>query len=510
MKRVRSGKMIKMIIADDEPVIVAGIQKLVDWEGLGIEIAGQYTDGKSALEGIIAHEPDIVLLDISMPGMTGVEILKECRLLGLLSKVVLISGFQDFEYAKAGIQYGAVDYLLKPVIRDELLRAIDKSISQREQELWREPEKTGASEDYRGLLPLEEGPYLPVYVAVFLEEENRQMERLTRFSVLSFMESWLEEQDLGIAFTKKENLVVVFKGLSQKEGEQAAILLTKEIEGRFGCPAGAVVGRPVEQMSKIPEEFQECLYMREYFFFRDQMALPVLLVGENVFTALGGNSHLLALRSQMIDLVVAQEKEKLQKGFGQFTKAVCRMADGKREDALFYLCSAVRVLDEKFRGLALPHPDYDEKELLQKGRECRDYGELQEVFYGIVLEYLEKLKTSMVNSSSRDFLKAKVYIDEHYDENLTLEVLAGEVHMNPYYFSSFFKKNAGENFKDYLSRVRVQHAVSLLVSTDMKSYEIALKVGFNDARGFSENFQRIYHETPAAYRKRVKKGGENR
>ena len=80
----------------------------------------------------------------------------------------------------------------------------------------------------------------------------------------------------------------------------------------------------------------------------------------------------------------------------------------------FIKCSAVRVLDEKFRNLALPHPEYD--------------------------------------------------------ENLTLEVLAGEVHMNPYYFSSFFKKNAGENFKDYLSRIRVQHAVSLLVSTDMKAY----------------------------------------
>lgn len=182
------------------------------------------------------------------------------------------------------------------------------------------------------------------------------------------------------------------------------------------------------------------------------------------------------------------------------------MADGKKEDALFYLCSAIRVLDEKFQNLALPHPDYDEKELLQKGRACRNYCELQAAFYEIITEYLKKLKNSIMSNNNRDFLKAKAYIDKHYDENLTLEVLAGEVHMNPYYFSSFFKKNAGENFKDYVSRVRVQHAVSLLVSTDMKAYEIALKVGFSDARGFSENFQRIYHETPASYRKRAKSG----
>ncbi len=75
--------------------------------------------------------------------------------------------------------------------------------------------------------------------------------------------------------------------------------------------------------------------------------------------------------------------------------------------------------------------------------------------------------------------------------------------MNPYYFSSFFKKNAGENFKDYVNRVRLSHAVTLLVSTDMKTYEIAAEVGFRDARSFTEVFSRVYGETPSAYKKRV-------
>ena len=153
--------MIRMIIADDEPIITAGIRKLVNWNELGIEIVGQYMDGKSALEGIIAHRPDIALLDISMPEMTGVEVLKECRLLELPSRVVFISGFQDFEYAKAGIRYGAVDYLLKPIIREELLTAIGKCISQLEQKLIQPLNGEEETEDYRGLLPLEEGKYLP-------------------------------------------------------------------------------------------------------------------------------------------------------------------------------------------------------------------------------------------------------------------------------------------------------------------------------------------------------------
>ena len=88
-------------------------------------------------------------------------------------------------------------------------------------------------------------------------------------------------------------------------------------------------------------------------------------------------------------------------------------------------------------------------------------------------------------------------------DNLTLEVMAKELHMNSYYFSSYFKKNAGENFKDYLNRVRVTHALSLLISTNLKIYGIAIEVGFRDARSLTEAFQKVYNETPANYKKRI-------
>lgn len=498
--------MIKMIIADDEPIITSGIRKLVNWNELGIEIVGQYMDGKSALEGIIAHRPDIALLDISMPEMTGVEVLKECRLLELSSRVIFISGFQDFEYAKAGIRYGAVDYLLKPIIREELLTAIGKCISQLEQKLTpslNDEEKE--AEDYRGLLPLEEGKYLPAYVEILQQEEkNPSMEKLLRFSVVSFIEEYLEKQNQGIIFTKNDDIVIVLRGMSPEEGKEAADKIRKEVFEYMGCSLGMVIGKTVDYMSEIPQMFQKCLYMKEYFYFADQMQDLVLLEGESVFPTPESNEYFLKVRGQMIDMIIAQDEKNLKKSFEQFVKILCNMAEGKKEDVFFYFCSAVRALNEKFQNLALPCPDYDEKELLQTGRGCKNYLELQQKFYAIMEEYYSKIKATVANNNNKSFLEAKIYIDKHYDEDLTLEILAKETHMNPYYFSTFFKKNAGENFKDYVSRVRVQHAVSLLVSTDMKAYEIALKVGFSDARGFSENFQRIYHETPIAYRKRVK------
>lgn len=121
--------MIRMILADDEPIITRGIQKLVDWNSLGILVAGEYADGREALDGIIKEKPDIALLDIFMPRMTGIEILREINMLGLPTKVIFISGFQDFQYAKDALRYGAVDYLLKPVVRDELMNAVGNCLA---------------------------------------------------------------------------------------------------------------------------------------------------------------------------------------------------------------------------------------------------------------------------------------------------------------------------------------------------------------------------------------------
>ena len=122
--------MVRLVIADDEKVIIKGLEKLLDWKSLGIEIIGEYNDGKSALEGIIALRPDIALLDISMPpGLSGIDVLRAIRDQNIGTSVIFISGFQDFAYVQAALQDGAKDYLLKPVVRADMIHAIEKCIS---------------------------------------------------------------------------------------------------------------------------------------------------------------------------------------------------------------------------------------------------------------------------------------------------------------------------------------------------------------------------------------------
>ena len=514
--------MRRMILADDEPVIMRGIRKLVDWERLGFSIVGEYGDGSSAMEGLLSLRPDIALLDISMPGMNGIEILKNIREFGLPTRVIFISGFQDFEYARNALTYGAVAYLLKPVIREELLQAVEKAVGGMEE--FQNPDVPAVSipaqaeNTFDSGFPAspvepalaretampEETLYLPALAFILPKDtDSNQEQKLIRFSLISFLEEYLAENSLGILFSKNDNIVLVLKNMDSIRAKSEFSRLREVFYSQTGRNAAFVIGEQVGSMSLIPQQYRACLELSRYLFFADQIPIPILTAGEPVFSRKAGTNELSLVREQLLDSLLSQNREEFRKAYSRFCRTLCLASDGRKEDACYYFCSTVRRMEERLQEMRLSGKDANVGELLEQGRACSSFIRMSDFFGAFLEDYLNLLKNTMQNSEKKDLIRAKEYIEAHYRENLTLEVLAGEVHMNPYYFSSFFKKNAGENFKDYVNRVRLSHAVTLLVSTDMKTYEIAAEVGFRDARSFTEVFSRVYGETPSAYKKRV-------
>lgn len=502
--------MVRMILADDEPIITKGIQKLVDWNGLGIEIVGEYADGKEALDGIITKKPDIALLDIYMPKKTGIDILRELKQLEINTKIIFISGFQDFQYAKDALKYGADDYLLKPVIKDELIKSVEKCIMSLRQEWGLEEtiplkRKDEDAVPYDRLVKIEETTYVPTVIEIIFQGDETSHERkLIRFSIVSFIEHYLEIKDLGIIFIKNHYIVVVLKGRSQSEAAEILYELAQEVNASTKHSIGAIIGEVVSSMGEIPAGYTKCLDLQGYFFFANQIKIPILTVGVPAFQKNVTLEEFADCRSLMLDTIVTQDRDSWEIRFQRFLRLLCIVSEGKREDACFHFCSSIRVAEDRFQAMGLSGLGLDMKELLEIGRNTENYSQMSMVYRGCFESYMGELKESVINNDKRDIIRAKEYIEKHYKETLTLEVLAREIHMNSYYFSNFFKKHSGENFKDYLNKVRMRHAVNLLISTDKKSYEIADEVGFRDARSFSELFQRMFGETPAGYRKRVK------
>lgn len=343
---------MKMILADDEPIITRGIRKLVDWEGMGIEVAGCYEDGKSAMNGILRLNPDLALLDISMPDMTGIDILKECKSLNLSTSIIFISGFQDFEYAKAALHYGAEDYLLKPVLKEELLNAVTKCMNKKNQnvfpelsELPVEPEHM----DYGKIIELEATHYRPVLVGViFNEQEQEQIQRLTQFSLISFLEDYLSKQQTGICFVRKGKIVIILKGVTAAAAKEQLGEIQTAARAAIRYEVIMIMGQQVETVKQIPGAYARCLDMEEYLFFADNLLTKVLTVGEPAFSYPMEGMKLHEAREKLIHGIIAQETEGFEQSYLWFTQMVCYMAEGKKEDACFYFCSTVRMLEERF------------------------------------------------------------------------------------------------------------------------------------------------------------------
>lgn len=146
----------------------------------------------------------------------------------------------------------------------------------------------------------------------------------------------------------------------------------------------------------------------------------------------------------------------------------------------------------------------DDKPLLEILTDAPTYAELQQSFEDVVNKMYDQLACKAGGKEMPQLMQVKAYVEEHYAENITLESTASLVYMNPYYFSSFFKKHTGQNFKSYLTEVRMGHALRLLLQSDLMVYEIAELVGYNNARHFSDMFKKKYGKLPQEYKHSVR------
>lgn len=500
--------MLNMILADDEPIITKGILMLVDWERLGIRIAGVYEDGQKSLHGILTLEPDIAILDISMPGKNGIEILKELNFAGCKTKVIFLSGFQDFEYAQAALRYGAIDYLLKPVKKANLVSAIGKCVQLPE-------EITSITQNMTDTAALPPGAYrrlvdekqiMYILVAVYIADRGNQSEmerQLTYFSLFGKIEQYIEQQELGIAFQKDGRIYLVFKNINRNDVKDHLADLQEEIR-LSGFQMGFVMGPDVPELRRIAACVPECIDMLGYFYFFDQLDCTILETGNQVFKEQYTDADIKRLRDELVTGIVHQKRQQTEDLVRKYLRATCVISENHDDRAIYYLLSCIRTVEDRLDALDVSTDGSMVADTMDRAHSNTNYLQLSKVFTDLIAGYYEKISQAMQTDEKRDVISAKRYIEEHYAENITLETMAKHIHMNSFYFSSFFKKQTGQNFKDYLNQIRMKHAMELLMTTNKKSYEIAEEVGFKDFRYFSELFGRYYGKTPTAYRKELK------
>lgn len=537
--------MLKLLIVDDEVSIIQLIKKLIRLD-LSYSIVGETTDGKSALSMIEGLKPDIVITDIRMPGLNGIELIEETRKREMGTEFIIISGYKDFQYAQNAIRYGAAAYLLKPIKADELNGAIEQICKKRG-----ETEKLKIRiADMENTLAqnrtVKRRKILFSYIRQALHLSNVPEKRITNSlpdffniqqGIFAVMILKLDFEENVEASFVAENVEVLgekyYRAISSScydlesyclatryylffhTGETRLQDLQQKMEHLI-CDriseynmyrVTIAVGIGVKQEQKIQDAFTSAEYALMQRLYKGSGKLLICSERENFSENVNLSKE---IRQRLERAVLTLSAETF---FDTFRKTYEEILTFYRKNPYYirkYLEQAVFYVQEclwKENGSEKDGCEMQEKTeqmealFLQKVDSCCSTDEMYEACVFYLQEELEKIQKKQREGMSRPIKQMKKFICEHYGENILLDDIVGAAELSNAYGSSIFKKETGMTITNYLTSVRMEEAQRLIRETNLTITEIAYKVGYTDTRYFSKLFIKEVGIKPVDYRK---------
>lgn len=520
--------MWKVLLADDENLIVKGLTKLIDWNAMDIEVVGEAMDGLTADRMIRELNPDLVVSDIRMPGLTGLELLERHKGGAQAPKFIFVSGYEEFEYVRQALSGGAVDYLLKPVSAQTLEKSVRKALGlmadSNAAALFRQSsvpmkdffnqltanhEITGTDlyENFASLLGGKDSPVFMGLCFGLSRESSHQLDQLPyerqllqSFVVFNTARDDLERSGYG-CFLRKDDRRCCMLGIFSP-GEDIDAILRQVIErtaDKTGYRLRVGAGHPCRSAEELMATYEDSLRAFDLYYFEQKELLHW-----------DGVSHQPSATNENFDDAVKQVFHSIVAKADSVEADVDRVldiiADLHYNNRLAAYSRTMVFTGDLCQQLYARHlltgsfsDRLDSLQRLLSG--CNTYGELREQLQSYFRDILPGVYHAASRKSTAEIYKVQQYIQEHYHEELSLKALAEVARVSPHYFSAYFKAETGQNYKAYLTGVRMEKALSLVLDTDLKSYEIAEKVGYNNVRRFVDAFRTAYQMSPVDYRK---------
>lgn len=516
--------MLKVIIIDDEPLIRNGLQKMLRWHDLQMEIAGTFANGALALEYVKEHPVDLAVTDIKMPVMTGITFMTECLKLGRNMKFIVLSGFSDFEYVKTAARIGIENYLLKPVdIREmtqTLLQVKSKIESERQHRILLDEgirifrnnllyrmitgmisqEELEERREYIDA-PLDCGDYRIVSAKFLFQEPGRIPDRRPpTSSVVRHLSSW--DNVFPVTDYSGRFLYLLFCGYGDDRKRIEACLkeLTRYVHVTSDFRLIASVGCQARLIGEIPESYRQSAIL---------VNTAVLDSSDEIRWAdrQEENEAFMLPHVEMEQLTQLNEAC-LYRNEERTLAVISDIFYSNRfipSDGLQMLASmtASKVYancrlrgQESFPRIAAVHSR------LEDSRHFSDYPSILKWVQEIVKEIFAC--EAYHRDSSSGIQKILPYLQEHYAEDLSLKTLAEAFHLNALYLGRKIRQETGTAFPEYLNRLRIEKARELLEHTELSAKQIARKVGYSNDKYFSIQFKKYMDMTPGEYRKKYK------
>lgn len=536
--------MYKVLIVDDEKYVISLIEKLIDWEKLGMKVVGSAGDGMKGVELVEELKPDILIADVKMPGFDGISLVKRVREIDRDIKFIIISGHKKFEYAKSVMKYNVEDYILKPIDKEELegiLQKISKELDEKSEQRKNEG-KINKWMDSNRLLMNDQFMEELYNKSLFskkqsIEEINQryftelgnyvyrcaiiQLNGLNGTMEASFVEDFLSTLKKYIDQKNGENerpvmsrigyhqILLLLESAQEKMSSVNTVL--EHILGEAlrmgskysGLKVAFSVGKPVRLDTNVMGLEETLDSARTALNKRFTDGYGRILLAENNRAA--ENSDIDADMLKNLGKAVRSTSE------SEITQQINAIYDAIRSEGYknsnIYMTAACKVNEELYQYLRLFSSAEGmqqklEEQLGKRMIEATGITELKKLLAQHICENMEQLIGDSKSNLSPAIRTAKIFIANNYKQDIGLGDVARVVNLSSVYFSGLFKKEMGENFVDYLNRVRIDAAKVLLKDVRNNIGEIAEQCGFSDTRYFAKIFKRSVGITPSDYRKR--------
>ncbi|WP_019913483.1 response regulator transcription factor [Paenibacillus sp. HW567] len=505
--------MYKVFIVDDEPFIIEGLYDIVDWAGMGMEIVGRAENGQEALEALTSLRADILITDISMPLMNGLDLIRAVRRIQPALKVIILSGYDEFGYLKEGMTLGIENYLLKPINLEEfkatLSNAVEKlNMSRAEDEMnahsisilrdnvmhrWLRDQI--APEEFREraeLLGLQMNK--PLLLAALL----RPGPGFGSAEFLQAVGEALASSSSIILFQDIEGDAVLLHGLSEyQRGKEEVERCHERLIGQLAAfqPLRLSLGSVVETEGGAAQSYTQAKKAQEYFMLFPERSL---IRYEEIRSRTEGDGREVTQNWEQVQrLILAKDKEALLRRIDERFEQLRHM-EGVTPEILqdFSMEWLIRF---KMQLKEIRHSE--EPELYQEGfRRIRETASIHEWIY-----ILKEAAAFTIDLLIRDVKSPVVqqvlnFIHESYSEDISLKTLGAQFHIHPVYLGQLFSKEVGDTFTEYINRYRIEKAKEELRYTSCKVQEIARNVGYWETGYFYKQFKKYVGISPTEYK----------
>lgn len=508
--------MYKLLIVDDEKIVIEGLKYAIIWKDYHIEIVGTASNGKEALQKMIDAKPDIVLQDIRIPEINGLDLIKETKALGLETAFIMISGYSEFEYAKRAIELEALDYLVKPIEVDEIIASVEKAIckiKKRNEE--KRIDKTikqyeDAMEEKQVLeymlgnrnVQPEKMKDLKQFSCVVLEVRNMKLaehdmeekmntlsldikKRLTERGIKCFPYNMNQSLSILVSFSQIYNISSFLDDLFH--------LVPVEMQSNVSAGISLTYSNllKVNQAYKEAKESvkigiysdQRITYYGELENMNNTIGSPIITKIDQYFTS----SHLddVFEIDHLIDYIIDYSKQN-------------RLPPQKSTYLCFKLAN--NLLEYVENECELDHLMGDRYEVYEQLNAQNSLDEISHWLRSLVMKIKNHIEDHKVSYNEKLILEMKNYLNTNYRETIVLEDLGKFFYKNPAYLCSLFSKSVGKTIFEYITLTRMNNAKKLLRTSTCKVADVAAQVGYENQKYFYQVFKKNVGITPSQYR----------